>query len=980
MASGATAAFQLGNPADQLNVTGTGVATFNSNVFNLSIAPGFVPGTSYTLVQSVTNLVGAGGVTFSLPGYTVTPAVTATTISVSATRNAGTNVLTWTGAGGNTDLKTAANWNPAQDPSVNGPYELVFAGAAPGVLTNSMAANTAVEDVIFTANNYNLTGNAITINSDGTTPNAGITHSADGFNTISLPLNFRNFAPTILVSSANGVLNTNGNIDDGNFTITVDGPGASSLTGILTAGTGGLTKMGLGTLTLGNVTNLYTGATTINNGKLSFPVATAIGSTTNPAILIAGAAAALPATLTYSGAGTSSFAANRNIQLGANSNANIVEVTAAAGVLQVDTGTFVMSGGAASTVALIKTGPGQFASNNGNLASPAAAFLGDVRILNGRLTSTQSSTTGVANTQLFGTGTLFLGDTTGPNGAQINTAGTSPGVNLTNKVQSDSGNTGALGILCTNTGAFIYTATNTITLQKDLTVFGTLNATSGQSFNAMGQITGTGNLIFQNGINTGTVAQSFQISNTGNNFAGNVIIKTGTVNTCSTVVFLGASGVIPDNSSIVLNGTGTTFRLNGFNETVGSISGPAGSVIHDAIVAVSPATLTVGNDNTSTSYLGTIIDGFSTSNLSLAKIGSGTLTLGGANAYTGTTTVSGTGGLFVTGVATAASNHTVNSGATLGGTGTILGTLTSGAGAIVSPGIAAAPGTLTTGTLISDPATIFNFRLNTSSSAAVGVAGNDGIAISSGTPGAMTINGVFNIVPGGAFPTSGFPQSFVLMSTTAAAGFTLGTTTLHLPGFAGNLSVDVTGKLLQLTVTGLAPTTNVWTGASTNGSFWSDPANWSAGTPVAGQDLIFPVGGLNGANVSYDVGAGGPVYNSLTISGTGYGIFGTNGGINLAAGPAALRNSGASNAIAASLAFAGAATITVDAGTTLVIGQIGLSETLTAANALLTLNSPGTLTINSDIDDIGGTGTTLSIGGSGGTVTLQRARAAITPA
>ncbi|TWT98970.1 YDG domain-containing protein [Neorhodopirellula pilleata] len=58
---------------------------------------------------------------------------------------------------------------------------------------------------------------------------------------------------------------------------------------------------------------------------------------------------------------------------------------------------------------------------------------------------------------------------------------------------------------------------------------------------------------------------------------------------------------------------------------------------HAALIARSPATLTVGGNNLSTTFAGRIENGADT--LNLAKIGSGTLTLTGENKYSGTTTI-----------------------------------------------------------------------------------------------------------------------------------------------------------------------------------------------------------------------------------------------------------------------------------------------------------------------------------------------------
>jgi outer membrane autotransporter protein len=86
------------------------------------------------------------------------------------------------------------------------------------------------------------------------------------------------------------------------------------------------------------------------------------------------------------------------------------------------------------------------------------------------------------------------------------------------------------------------------------------------------------------------------------------------------------------NSAFTVN---STLNLNGFSNTIGSLAG-TGTVLNNS---ARTATLTVGNDNTSTTFGGVLENG--TGILELTKIGSGTLTLTGANTYTGGTTISG---------------------------------------------------------------------------------------------------------------------------------------------------------------------------------------------------------------------------------------------------------------------------------------------------------------------------------------------------
>jgi autotransporter-associated beta strand protein len=110
-----------------------------------------------------------------------------------------------------------------------------------------------------------------------------------------------------------------------------------------------------------------------------------------------------------------------------------------------------------------------------------------------------------------------------------------------------------------------------------------------------------------------------------NSYSGGTTITAGTLQA-------GATTALSPNSAF---NVAATLDLNGFSNTIGSLSGPA-IVTNNATM---PAILTVGSDHTSTTFSGTIQDG--TSVLALTKIGTGTLTLTGTNSYSGGTTISG---------------------------------------------------------------------------------------------------------------------------------------------------------------------------------------------------------------------------------------------------------------------------------------------------------------------------------------------------
>ncbi|HEY6071403.1 MAG TPA: autotransporter-associated beta strand repeat-containing protein, partial [Chthoniobacterales bacterium] len=86
---------------------------------------------------------------------------------------------------------------------------------------------------------------------------------------------------------------------------------------------------------------------------------------------------------------------------------------------------------------------------------------------------------------------------------------------------------------------------------------------------------------------------------------------------------------IKDTASVTVN-TGGTFNLNGNNETIAALNGNGGTV-----TSTGAPTLTVGSNNATGSYAGTIAG-----TLKLTKTGAGVETLTGANTYTGATTIS----------------------------------------------------------------------------------------------------------------------------------------------------------------------------------------------------------------------------------------------------------------------------------------------------------------------------------------------------
>jgi autotransporter-associated beta strand protein len=210
-----------------------------------------------------------------------------------------------------------------------------------------------------------------------------------------------------------------------------------------------------------------------------------------------------------------------------------------------------------------------------------------------------------------GTGTLTL------TGANTYSGGTN--LNGGILVVNNDANLG-MGALSFNSGTLeALAAGGGITSSKAITLNaggGTFLADTGTSSTLSGNISGTGSLT-KNGLGTLTLS--------GNNtYSGATNVAAGTLRT-------GSSTALSASSAFTVN---AVLDLNGFSNTIGSLSG-TGTVTNNG---AAPAVLTVGNNNTNTTFGGILKDG--TSVLGLTKTGAGTLILTGANTYSNGTTIS----------------------------------------------------------------------------------------------------------------------------------------------------------------------------------------------------------------------------------------------------------------------------------------------------------------------------------------------------
>jgi outer membrane autotransporter protein len=442
-----------------------------------------------------------------------------------------------------------------------------------------------------------------------------------------------------------GSIEGSGNYFLGSKALTVGGNNLSTTVsgviqdgGVNGGGGGSLTKICTGTLTLTG-TNTYSGGTNLNGGILAINSDVNLGtgplsfnSGTLEALATGGGIISSKAITLNAGGGT--FLADG----GTNSTLSGM-ISGTGNVVRLGTGTLTLTG------ANIYTGGTSISAGTLQLGNggTAGSITGNV-VDNGTLAFNRSDSvtfggviSGAGNVSQVGTGTLIL------TGANIYTGGTSISAGTL-----QLGNGGTAGSITGN-----------------VVDNGTLAFNRSDSATFDGVISGAGNV---SQVGTGTL-----ILTGANTYTGGTSISAGTLQA-------GSATALSPNSAFAVT---SILDLNGFNNTIGSLSG-TGTVLNNGATT---ATLTVGNENTNTTYGGVLENGSSV--LQLTKSGPGTLRLTGGNTYTGTTTVNA-GSLIVDG-SIASTQTLVNASGLLGGHGSLGGSLVNSG--TVSPGDS--PGTLT---------------------------------------------------------------------------------------------------------------------------------------------------------------------------------------------------------------------------------------------------------------------------------------------
>jgi len=355
-----------------------------------------------------------------------------------------------------------------------------------------------------------------------------------------------------------------------------------------------------------------------SDGTGTFTVAT------NGAINNVGGLTFTSGNVTVGGSGTLNLSQNATVTTTANGTISAI-VAGAFNLTKAGAGTLVLSGTDTYTgVTTISAGTLQI----GNGAA-AGSITSSVNIVdNGSLVFDSSSNVSYSAV-ISGTGTITQ-----------NGSGT---ITLSSAGNSESGiinlNAGTISVvgaghLGATPGAVVANYLNfnggTLELTTNGGVFG---AQRGVTLNAGGgtwqsDVTGIPNQLF------GVVTGSGNFTKTG---AGTLEFDGLNTNTGATIVSAGTLQLgianATSNTSALTVASGATFSLanatTGFAGAVGSIAG-AGNIT----MGIAGSALTIGNDNTSTTFSG-VISGVG----SLTKVGTGTETLSGTNTYTGATTI-----------------------------------------------------------------------------------------------------------------------------------------------------------------------------------------------------------------------------------------------------------------------------------------------------------------------------------------------------
>ena len=443
-------------------------------------------------------------------------------------------------------------------------------------------------------------------------------------------------------------------------------------------------------------------------------------------------------------------------------------------------------------------------------------------------------------------------------------------------------------------------------------------------------------LAFTGSVNAGT--KNLILDGAGIVAIGNTVTDSATfVN--SGVLQLSGSNLLPAASGLVLNGGATaagTLDLNGWNQTVGALSGTSASmlgVVTNNAAGTSIFTVSGAANNT---FAGQIKDGGVSKVLALTKLGTGTLTLSGANSYTGTTLISGGKLIGTSTSALGTSALTISNSASFAYQPTAAGTLSLGSG-VITLANGSVLGTTIGGTL-GQSAIATTGSVAVTGTTTVNVYLIPGVAVTFGTNNLITAGSGLNggtINLGNIYNATNFTvDSLVKTDTAVSLGLTQATELTNAywkGGYSGG--------------------TNVWAVSNgTNSSNWTTDATGTAATsliPGAGATITFSATGAAAANQSAMVlGANMSVAGIVVTSPSALALTADGNTLTLGTGGITVNNTlGNPNVtIAAPIILGGAQTWQNTSTTALTV-----SGPVTNGANLLTVQGTGNTTISGNL-------------------------------
>ncbi len=679
---------------------------------------------------------------------------------------------------------------------------------------------------------------------------------------------------------ANGALSIAVNGSD-SLTISssiINNAGANGLYGDADDGLVSLTKADSGLLILSGA-NIYTGTNFLNGGVLQISAENNLGNVGND--------------VTFNG-GT------LNVTAGFVADATKVFSVAAdlAGTLDINSGQTLTLGNAANVLVTGNVASTLFKKGAGALVVPSgnANFDGVLQINAGSVELRDAQSLGDAINRgrvTLNGGSLRLRNDASTNFANDLTVTANSTIDASRLTGTTPAVTHALGTLAIGASTLSFTGSNGAGLTLGaVTLSGAATFDTSSANATLGAISG---LFGWTKTGTGMLTLS-----AAGSYSGATTVSAGTLQ------LAGANGV--SSLSALTLASGTTFALNGYSDSIGSLAG-------SGAVQLGAGTLTAGANNSSTAYSGVL-----TGSGAFVKTGTGVLTLSGANTFTGATNVNaGTLRLGLASALAGATDLSVASGATLDldSFNQSVGSL-SGAGAVSLGSALLSAGTNNLDTTFS------------------GILSGPGGFTKTGS-GTLTLSGANNF----AGLTSVNAGVLLAQNASAFGGTASGTTVMAGAELRLGGAISINGESLTLEGNGV-------TGAGALRA--TAGGSWTGGITLAGDSTIGSDSGL--------LSVGAISLGTRALAFTGAGDIQANGVISGSGGVS--KNGNGSLTLTAANTFTGLTSINTGVlrvQNSAALGATGVgNETVVANGAALQFIDPAGLTVGNETITLNGSG------------------------